>query len=162
MVKGERKTIMKTTLVKVIGYRLAVMGVAAMLLLAGTVQAVDYKNSYRNDRYAFSGQQSAISIQTMATAPTAGFQSTSAYSGQWNQDAHQSMLNADGTVNGEAYGIGRRPGIRRDPVAPPPNPGDPDEEEDEGNVPLGNGLLVLMLLALAYAGIRKLRREREP
>ncbi|MBR4432692.1 MAG: hypothetical protein IKS76_05810 [Paludibacteraceae bacterium] len=151
---------MKTTLVKVIGYRLAVMGVAAMLLLTNTVQAVNYKNSYKAGRVAISGQQSVISIQT--TAPAVGFQSTSAYSGQWNQDAHQSMLNADGTVNGEAYGIGRRPGIRRDPVAPPPNPGDPDEEEDEGNVPLGNGLWALMLLAFAYACVRKLRREREP
>ena len=159
MVKGERKTIMRTTLVKVIGYRLAVMGVAAMLLLAGTVQAVDYKNSYRKDRYAFSGQQSTISIQTMATAPTAGFQSTSAYSGQWKNESATPMLNADGSINNDVYmSSNNRPGsIRRIT-----NPDEENEDDKENGTPIGEGLLVLMALALAYACVRKLRREREP
>ena len=159
MVKGERKTIMRTTLVKVIGYRLAVMGVAAMLLLAGTVQAVDYKNSYRNDRYAFSGQQSAISIQTMATAPTAGFQSTSAYSGQWKNESATPMLNADGSINNDVYmSSNNRPGsIRRIT-----NPDEENEDDKENGTPIGEGLLALMALAFAYACVRKLRREREP
>ena len=149
---------MRTTLVKVIGYRLAVLGVVAMLLLAGAVQAqaVNYKNSYHGS--AMSHQHSAISIQTTtATAPTATFQSTSAYSEQWENESATPMLNADGSVNGEAYGIGQSsaPGkhIRK---AGGVTPTDEDEE-----LPIGDGLWVLLILACAYLIVRVVRRRKE-
>ena len=141
---------MKTTGIKMNGYRLAVIG---LLLCTMTMQAVavDYKNQYKhsvvNHQYSDNGIEAA--------APSTGFRSTSAYSGQWNQDAQQSMLNADGTVNADAYGIGPRnaPGIRK---AGPGTPGgdlDPTHQQ-----PLGDILWPLMLMALVYTGIRLRKR----
>ena len=93
----------------------------------------------------------------------AGFQSTSAYSGQFST-GEQSTLNSDGTVNSAAYGIGSRHlGSIRRTESNINNPDDPDDdEEDEGNVPLGDAVLPLLLLVLAYAGYKvRVRREAE-
>ena len=157
MFSEERRDIMKTTGIKMNGYRLTVIGL--LLGLAITMQAVDYKNTHRGVQSTVSYQPSALSIQS--TAPSVGFQSTSAYSGQWNQDAQQSMLNADGTVNAEAYGVGRQhaPGLRKDPTGNPGTPGDDDEEEGEQQ-PLGDVLWPLMLMAMLYVGARALRARR--
>lgn len=150
---------MKTTKIKMNVERLAMSGlVVAMLLLTGIVQAVEYKSSYRG--VVVSNQQSVISIQT--TAPSVSFQSTSAFSNQWSQDAQQSMLNADGTVNAEAYGVGSyRPGIRKGGSGSGYNPGTPDDDdEEEGEQqPLGDAVIPLLLLALAYMGTRVYRRK---
>lgn len=142
---------MKTTGIKVNGYRLAMIGL--VLGLAMTMQAVDYKNVYKHS--VVSHQYSDNGIE--AATPSTGFRSTSAYSGQWNQDAQQSMLNADGTVNADAYGIGPRnaPGIRK---AGPGTPGgdlDPTHQQ-----PLGDVLWPLMLMAMMYAAVRVLRLRR--
>ncbi len=147
---GERKNIMKTTGIKVNGYRLAVIGL--VLGLAMTMQAVDYKNVYKHS--VVSHQYSDNGIE--AATPSTGFRSTSAYSGQWNQDAQQSMLNADGTVNEDAYGIGQRnaPGPRR--VGQTGTPGAEGEQQ-----PLGDILWPLMLMAMMYAAVRVLRRKPE-
>lgn len=146
----ERRNIMKTTGIKMNGYRLTVIG---LLLCTMTMQAVDYKNTHRGVQSTVSYQPSALSIQS--TAPSVGFQSTSAYSGQWNQDAQQSMLNADGTVNADAYGIGQRnaPGPRR--VGQTGTPGEGGEQQ-----PLGDVLWPLMLMAMLYVGERALRARR--
>ena len=93
---------MKTTGIKVNGYRLAMIGL--VLGLAMTMQAVDYKNVYKHS--VVSHQYSDNGIE--AATPSTGFRSTSAYSGQWNQDAQQSLLNTDGSVNTEAYMGGPR------------------------------------------------------
>lgn len=94
-------------------------------------------------------QSSVVSVQT--TAPTVGFQSTSAYSGQWNQDAQQSTLNSDGSVNSDAY-LSSLPGssIRRGG-----NPGTPDdEEEEEGEQqPIGDTPWWLFVFLLAAYGV---------
>ena len=142
--------------------------IVVLLALTGVMQAiaVDYKNTHRGVQSTVSYQPSVISGQSSAisgqvVAPSIGFQSTSAYSGQWNQDAQQSMLNADGTVNAEAYGVGRQhaPGLRKDPTGNPGTPGDDDEEEGEQQ-PLGDVLWPLMLMAMLYAGARALRARR--
>ena len=59
------------------------------------------------------------------------------------------MLNMDGSVNGDSYGIGRKPGIRKE-----------GREDGEGNTgtpgqggikqPLGDAVLPLLLMALAF------------
>lgn len=148
------------------------MMIVVLLALAGAMQAtaVNYKNTYRGVQSTQYGvqstvgyQQSAAGIQT--TAPSATFQSTSSYSGQWNQDAQQSMLNADGTVNTDAYGIGRQnaPGMRKDPVTPGGGINPPDEEDDdeiENGTPIGDVVWPLMLLACAYA-LYKVRKWKE-
>lgn len=140
------------------------MMIVVLLALAGAMQAtaVNYKNTYRGVQSTQYGvqstvgyQQSAADIQTVA--PSATFQSTSSYSRQWNQDAQQSMLNADGTVNADAYGVGRaNVGPRRAPGTPT----DEDEEEEEQQ-PIGDALLPLMLLACAYLIVRATRKEEK-
>ena len=146
------------------------MMIVVLLVLAGAMQAtaVNYKNTYRGVQSTQYGvqstvgyQQSAAGIQT--TAPSATFQSTSSYSGQWNQDAQQSMLNADGTVNADAYGVGRtNVGPRRSGTGSDVNPGTPDEEEEkEGEQqPIGDALLPLLLMATAYFSIRVFLKKR--
>lgn len=148
------KNVMKTALrnTKLV----VILAFLPALLSAAQAQAVDYKNNY---------QPSGISIHPSAAsgqvaAPAASFHSTSAYSGQWEEQGSMTpMLNSDGTVNNEAYGVGaRHPGrIRRTEGGDINNPGDPDA--DPGNVPLGDGWLPLMLLLCAYA-IYKVSRSR--
>lgn len=141
----ERKTIMKTTL--------KYMLIIVLLVLSGTMQAtaVNYQNSYRG---VYKQEYPVRSVS--ATAPTATFQSTSAYSSQWNQDEQQSMLNADGTVNNDAYMSALpRNSIRRSPGTPG---GDLDPNAQQ---PLGDALLPLMLLACAYLIVRATRREEK-
>lgn len=143
----ERKTIMRTTLKNML--------IIVLLVLSGTLQAtaVNYQNSYRG---VYKQEYQVRSVS--ATAPTTTFQSTSAYSDQWNRDAQQSTLNSDGTVNSDVY-LSSLPGssIRRG------NPGTPDdEEEEEGEQqPLGDALLPLMLLACAYLIVRATRKEEK-
>ena len=132
--------------------------VIAIILMAGIaqVQAVNYRNSYRKPTPVPSLKGGGISQG--AVAPAATFRSTSAFSSpEW---AEQPMLNSDGSVNEGAYMSGRNnaPGPRRDPTAP--NPG-VDEENDEGNVPLGDALIPLALLACAYAIYKVSRRRKE-
>ena len=129
--------------------------VIAIILAAGIaqVQAVNYQTKYKGTRY---NVQSTTSFGV--AAPAATFRSTSAFSSpEW---AEQPMLNSDGSVNEGAYMSGRNnaPGPRRDPTAP--NPG-VDEENDEGNVPLGDALIPLALLACAYAIYKVSRRRKE-
>lgn len=142
------------------------MMIVVLLALASAMQAtaVNYRNSYRGVQRSYSNQPSIIKVQTVGTqtigtqtaTPSATFQSTSAYSDQWNQNAQQSTLNSDGTVNAEAYGVGRPSvGVKRGT-----NPGTPtdEEEEEEEQQPLGDGLFVLLLMAGAYAGVRMRKR----
>lgn len=152
--KSIMKTIMRNTkLVMILAFLPA-------LLSAAQAQAVDYKSTYKGVRYEQPYQQVEYKGASTATAPMAGFQSTSAYSGQWAaQESTTPMLNSDGTVNDGAYmGSPKRPGsIRRDGS----NPGTPgDEEEEEGEQqPLGDGLMALMLCACAYLIVRATRKE---
>ena len=120
------------------------------LLCAAQAQAVDYQTKYKGTMY---NVQSTASYG--ASAPTMGFRSTSVYSSQFG-NGEQPMLNSDGTVNDEAYGVGQsnasgRPGqIRRIN-----NP-----EDDEEN-PLGDVVWPLMMLLCAYAGYKKVRARKE-
>ena len=122
--------------------------IVVLLALLGAMQAtaVEYKNQYKV-------QSTMYNVQGIE-APSVAFQSTSAYSVQWNQDEQQSVLNEDGTVNAEAYGIGRANiGPRR--AGNPGTPGDDEEEEGEQQ-PLGSTpWLLLLLLSLAYGVTKK-------
>lgn len=145
MSEGEK--VMKATKILVIGHWILVIG---LLLMSRTAQATapTYQNTYKpiND-------QAVYVMPTTATSPTATFQSTSVYSEQWNQDAQQSMLNADGSVNGEMYGVGRNnaPGVRK-VGGQSGTPG-----SDGVQQPLGDGLLALLAMAVGYAVYRKTR-----
>ena len=152
--KSIMKTIMRNTkLVMILAFLPA-------LLSAVQAQAVDYKSTYKGVRYEQPCQHVEYKVATTATAPMAGFQSTSAYSGQFS-NGQQSMLNSDGSVNGDAY-IGSLPGrsIRKTESTNPGTPTDEDEEEGEQQ-PLGDGLIALMLCACAYLIVRATRKEEK-
>ena len=133
----------------VICHCLSVVGL--LLMLSGTAQAtaVSYTNSYQPSVASY--QLSADGYKG-ATAPSATFQSTSAYADQWNQDTQQSMLNADGSMNTGAY---MTSGPRRAPGTPGGNL-DPHDQQ-----PLGDAVLPLLLLAAAYIVLRRTRCERD-
>lgn len=166
--KGEK--IMKTTMQEIMMnvYRLAVIG---LLVLSGTMQAaaVDYKNTYKSPMVGYQSATAGIQTTT-ATAPSASFQSTSAMPYATGITT-TSTLNADGTVNSEAYGVGRqnvrgsRPRkVDSDNDGYDDETGNPvvDEDDDDGNVypPVGDAVLPLMLLACAYLMIRARKRVR--
>ena len=132
----------------------------SLLVLSSIMQAtaVDYKNHYKSEYRARPAALTDYKIG--ATAPAVSFHSTSVYSVQWNETSVTPMLNADGTVNTEAYGVGHtHVGPRRSGSGSGSNPGTPDDdEEDEGEQqPLGDAVLPLLLLALAYICVRRMR-----
>ena len=151
IMKNVMKTILRNTkLVMILAFLPA-------LLSAAQAQAVDYKSTYKGVRYGQPYQQVEYKVATTATAPMAGFQSTSAYSGQFGSE-EQPMLNSDGTVNDGAYmGAPKRPGsIRREErESGEGNTGTPGQEGDKQ--PLGDVVWPLMLLLCAYAGYKKVR-----
>ena len=149
--KSVMKTIMRNTkLVMILAFLPA-------LLSAVQAQAVDYKSTYKGVRYEQPRQHVEYKVAATATAPMAGFQSTSAYSSQFST-GEQSTLNSDGTVNSAAYGIGSRlPGSIRRAKTNINNPGDPDED---GNTPIGDAILPLLMMSLAFCGYLYLRRKR--
>ena len=147
--KNVMKTILRNTkLVMILAFLPA-------LLSAAQAQAVTYQTKYKN-AYQGAYVQTPGNASATTASPSVGFQSTSAFSDQWNtEEGTTPMLNSDGTVNDEAYGVGQsnasgRPGqIRRI-----------NNPEDDVENPLGEALLPLMLIACAYAGVRSFRRKR--
>ena len=135
-------------------YILMVLMLALMGVQANAVEYPVYKPS---------GRQVAGPAFTPATAPNATFQSTSTMSAGSGSSTFCSTLNADGTVNEEAYGVGRRNvGPRKTETntgIDPPD--DDDDDDDENGTPIGDAVLPLMLLACAYMCLRTfLKRKR--
>jgi hypothetical protein len=141
-----------------------------MLALIG-VQA----NAVEYPVYQPSGRQVAGPAFTPATAPNSTFQSTSTMSAGSGSSTFCSTLNADGTVNAGAYGIGKNNALGRQRRVDSNNDDDDEEEgEETGNagtpgqtvdpkdqLPLGDAVLPLMLLACAYMCLRTfLKRKR--
>ena len=153
---------MKTTMkIKVMGYRLWVIGMIA--LLPALAAAVEYKSTYGG--YS----QPTYGVAVTATAPSATFQSTSAFSNQWTgKEDVQSMLNADGSIAND--GTASAPyssHIRKGGPGSGPgggsgsSPGTPGGDLDpHAQQPLGDALLPLLLMALAYFAIRRKRSAR--
>lgn len=123
-----------------------------LLAIAAVVhaKAVSYQTTHRSGY-----SQPAYGVAVTATAPSATFQSTSAYSSQWTVQEN-SMLNNDGSVNTEAYmGVAsnaprKAPGGGSGPGGN--GPGTPGGDLDPTTQqPLGDVVLPLLLMALAYA-----------
>lgn len=134
------------------------IAIIIMLALACVEQAkaVDYNGIYKGTRV-----QPTVGVATTVTAPTVGFQSTSAYSAQWQEEQEEPMLNADGTVNEGAY-VGSSPHVRKNgpgggPGSSPGTPGGDLNKDDQQ--PLGDGLWILMVLAGVYVCSRKYARK---
>ena len=146
------KSIMKSIMRTILRNTKLVMILAFLpaLLCAAQAQAVDYQTKYKGTMY---NVQSTASYG--ASAPTMGFRSTSVYSSQFG-NGEQPMLNSDGTVNDEAYGVGQSNASGRpEQIRRINNP-----EDDEEN-PLGDVVWPLMLLLCAYAGYKKVRARKE-
>lgn len=121
--------------------------VVALIACVAQVNAVEFKNTYKPTG----------TVYQPVVMPSVSFQSTSAYSAQWAEQP--SMLNADGSVNTEAY-MGNTGPAKSGPRKIE-SIGNPDEDpNDPGNVPIGDGLWVLMVLAVGYAGVRRARSTR--
>ena len=127
------------------------VAIVMMLLLPvlfGTAQAgaVTYGNVQKD-------QAQSTMYPVQGTMPQVEFQSTSAYSEQWSEQATP-LLNGDGSVNHEAYMSGSI-GPRKNTTGNPGTPSDDGEQQ-----PLGDALLPLMLLACAYLSMRVFLKKR--
>ena len=124
------------------------------LMCAAQAYAVNYRSTYKAPDRGI--QQMEYKVATTATAPSATFQSTSAYSDQWQGGSTTPMLNTDGSVNTDAYGVGQsNSGGHHGHIRRIDNPGENDELEN----PLGDGLWALLLMAGAYVVVRTARRR---
>ena len=147
MFNEERRNIMKTNMLR---NTVVMIMMAVLPALTGVwqAQAIDYPS------YKTGGQRQEAAFQG-AVVPASSFQSTSSFTGQISASRQESMLNDDGSVNEEAYMPGSARTLRRD--GNPGTPGDDDEEEGEWQ-PIGDAVWPLLLLALAYVGVRTRRR----
>ena len=141
--------------VKVKGYRLWVIGV---LLVSTSVmaQAVDYNPNKRvqNTEYR---SQTEYGVQS-TSVPSVGFQSTSVIVGSGSGYSANPVLNEDGTASYDgAEGTTRIGKIRRD--ATPGTPFTPGEGGEQ--FPMGDAVLPLMMLAMAYMLVRRYRKVSE-
>ena len=153
----ERKEVMKSIMKTIMRNTKLVMILAFLpaLLSAAQAQAVTYQTKYKN-AYQGAYVQTPGNASATTASPSVGFQSTSAFSDEWNtEEGTTPMLNSDGTVNESAY-MSSLPGrsIRRDGM-----PGTPDEKDEDEDQPLGDALLPLMMLLCAYA-IYKVSRKQ--
>lgn len=101
----------------------------------------------------------AFALPTMAQTfgnqdqPNVQFQSTSTLQGSGSTYSANPSLNADGTAASPAKapaGPAKAMGL----------PGMPSTEGDQGNTPVGDAVLPLMLMALAFGGVIYLRRRK--
>lgn len=124
------------------------MTILPALIGAAQAEAVQYKSTYRGVR-----TQPVYGIATTAAAPTATFQSTSAYSSQWSNETTETLLNNDGSVNSGAYLSSGPNRAKKDEIGTPGGGINPpgDDDNTENGTPLGEGVLALMFLACAYA-----------
>ena len=156
----ERKNIMKNIMKTIIRSTRLIIILAFLpaLLSAAQAQAVTYQTKYKN-AYQGAYVQTPGNASATTASPSVGFQSTSAFSNQWNtEEGTTPMLNSDGTVNESAYMSGNNlPGrsIRKAPGTPGGTL-DPNAQQ-----PLGDVMLPMMLLACAYLIVRAMRREEK-
>lgn len=139
---------------------IVILTVILLPALIGAAQAgaVEYKNSYQQS--VVSHHLSTVGYQG-TTAPSAAFQSTSAYSSQWSEESSSTLLNSDGSVNSGAYMSSGPHRAKMDgPSGGIDPPDDGDDDNTENGTPIGEGLLALMFLACAYAISKVSRRRR--
>lgn len=137
----ERKTVMKSRIEKI-------MMIGLLTVLPIVASAVEYKNMYQPTGY--DRQRTTM----LAEAPTVVFQSTSTLAGSGSAYSATPMLAEDGTATYEGAG-----GPRRTPSTPG-TPFTPGAGEKENQFPLGDALIPLLLMVMAYATSVLLRRRK--
>lgn len=97
-----------------------------------------------------------------AEKPSVVFQSTSTMMGSGSTYSANPTLNTDGTAyyNGAAASGPRR--VKMDGTTPTPNPGDPESGEQDNTEPgpVGDAVLPLLLMALAFCGVVYMRKRK--
>ena len=91
----------------------------------------------------------------MATAPTTTFQSTSTLGSSNSAYSSNPSFSSDGTATIRTIGARRNEG--KDSGTNPGTPDDDEQKEEEWQ-PIGDAVWPLLLLALAYVGVRARRR----
>lgn len=132
-------------------YKMNSLIVGLLLIGAVETQAVEYKTTYKGSDHAI--QQTEYQVAASATtASSASFQSTSAMP---VASMGASTLNADGTVNAEAYGIGQE----ETPAKAPNGPRKVGGHAQEGT-PIGDAVLPMLFMSLAFGLFVYFRRKR--
>ena len=132
-------------------YKMNSLIVGLLLIGAVETQAVEYKTTYKGSDHAI--QQTEYKVANSATTtPSASFQSTSAMP---VASMGASTLNADGTVNAEAYGIGQEETPAKAPSGPRKVGGG---QTLEG--PVGDVVLPLLFMSFAFGMFVYFRRKR--
>lgn len=133
-------------------YKMNSLIVGLLLIGAVETQAVEYRTTYKGSDHAI--QQTEHKVANSATtAPSASFQSTSAMP---VASMGASTLKADGTVNAEAYGIGQE----ETPAKTPSGPNKAKQGWAIEGEPLGDALLPLLFMSLAFGMFVYFRRKR--
>ena len=96
-----------------------------------------------------------------ADQPNASFQSTSTMTGSGSSYSANPTLNSDGTAaySNASYSSSQNSGPRRAKHSTD-SPGEVDNTVDKENSPLGDALLPLLFMSLAFCGYIYLRRKR--
>ena len=132
-------------------YKMNSLIVGLLLIGAVETQAVEYKTTYKGSDRAI--QQTEYQVAASATTtPSAGFQSTSAMP---VASMGASTLNADGTVNAEAYGVGQE----ETPAKAPNGPRKVGGHAQEGT-PIGDAVLPMLFMSLAFGLFVYFRRKQ--
>ena len=166
--KSIMKTILRNTkLVMILAF-------LPVLFSAAQAQAVDYKGTYKGVRYEQPYQHAEYKVAWTASAPTMGFQSTSALPTSGSAYTANPMIEGNGLVaTPSASAPGRIGHIRRVDLndngieddleeEEPGNGGTPGQTVDpEKQLPLGDVVWPLMMLLCAYAGYKKVRARKE-
>ena len=151
--KDTQQNMRRTTI-----HRIFIVG---LLLIFGVGQmlAVDYSPYKGKTRRTHGGIYStAEAAKDAAGMPMLGFQTTSTMYGGTRSDASTPLVNGDGSVAAGAYaGIPTRANAPGNGPGTPPIP-NPDDQQVP--TPIGDTLLPLLLLAIAFAAGVYYRRHR--
>ena len=133
--------------------------ILAAALIALPALAQNFGKPYK-PKYDQAQKQQVVAT---TTAPSATFQSTSTMSGSGSAYSANPSLNGNGTAT-YAAPSGPRRAKMDDPTPSSGNPfsggGQDPEQTDPNEDPLGDALLPLLLMSLAFCGYIYLRRKR--
>ena len=107
--------------------------------------------SFGNKRSVENDQQAAQNYIT-----TQPFRSTSAMQGSGSVYSANPTVSADGSAYSPISSDMPNRGLRKTGTLP----NEPDEKDDQDNTPIGDAVLPLMLMALAYLGMRVFRARK--
>lgn len=122
-----------------------IMMIGLLAMMPIVASAVEYKTMYHPAGY--DRQWTTM----LAEAPAAAFQSTSTLAGSGSAYSATPMLAEDGTATYE--------GASRGPKRAPGTPSTPGQGSVDNQFPLGDGIIPLLIMLMAYATCIYIRRK---